>query len=459
MDTHLIKFIAVLRTSGVRVSIAESADAICAVERLGVKNRTNFRLGLRSTLIKDQKDLQIFEELFPIFFGSSGISPLFDIQAEFSPDEAAAIGNILQTFQVQERFFIERLLRGDALSQDELARISKFTGLSQADDLRYRVWLAKRLTKAMKINNIREAITRLSVLLYGKGISPQRSKEIIDLLELNLAAVETYLDRYVGHRIAQNMTRVREIDSSDVLIYKSINSLTDKELLILDDDVKRLANALRSKAALRFRRAKSGRLDVKATIRANLIYGMVPIKLKLRAKTLKPKLVVLCDVSTSMRNYSELMLSLLYCLQDQISRTHAFAFIDHLEYITPDFVGLGAHEAVRKVLQKMPSGYYSTDLGSSLQNLYDDYLDMIDRRTTIIVVGDGRNNYNDPRTDVFKFLTRRSRQTMWITPENPNLWRTGDSDMQLYAAISSVVLQAGTLAELSAAVDNFLIYQ
>ncbi|MCK4725937.1 MAG: hypothetical protein KAT29_09040, partial [Anaerolineales bacterium] len=60
------------------MSIAESADAICAVERLGVKNRTNFRLGLRSTLIKDQKDLQIFEELFPIFFGSSGISPLFD---------------------------------------------------------------------------------------------------------------------------------------------------------------------------------------------------------------------------------------------------------------------------------------------------------------------------------------------------------------------------------------------
>ena len=158
---------------------------------------------------------------------------------------------------------------------------------------------------------------------------------------------------------------------------------------------------------LRQKKAKTGQLDAKATIRANLKHGGVPFDIKHRDRTLKPKLVVICDISTSMRHCTELMLSLLYELQDQVSKSHAFAFIDHLEYITPDFQGNRANEAIQQVLIRMPPGYYSTDLGHSLQNFSDDYLDTIDHRTTLIVVGDGRNNYNDPRLDIFRKMARR----------------------------------------------------
>jgi uncharacterized protein with von Willebrand factor type A (vWA) domain len=150
------------------------------------------------------------------------------------------------------------------------------------------------------------------------------------------------------------------------------------------------------------------------------------------------------------------MLSLLYELQDQISKTYAFVFIDHLEYITPEFIGKNAPEAVAHVLDKMPSGYYNTDFGYSLENLASDYLDIIDQRTTIIVVGDGRNNYNDPRIDLFKAIARRSRRVIWLTPESAVHWGTGDSDMYTYASECDTIMNAGTVGELSLAVDNLL---
>jgi uncharacterized protein with von Willebrand factor type A (vWA) domain len=150
------------------------------------------------------------------------------------------------------------------------------------------------------------------------------------------------------------------------------------------------------------------------------------------------------------------MLSLLYAMQDQISKTHAFAFIDHLEYISPEFSNKEAREAVAIVLERMPPGHYNTDLGYSLMDFTREYLDTIDRRATLIVLGDGRNNYNDPRLDLFSEISRRSKRTIWLNPEPPTLWGTGDSDMFKYAAHCDAVMQVSNLAELTAAVDRLL---
>jgi uncharacterized protein with von Willebrand factor type A (vWA) domain len=182
----------------------------------------------------------------------------------------------------------------------------------------------------------------------------------------------------------------------------------------------------------------------------------VPIEIRHKDKHKKPKIVVICDVSTSMRPYSEFMLSLLHAMQDQIKKTHAFAFIDHIEYISTDIQGKNAHEAVSFVLDKMPAGHYNTDLGNSLQNFADHYMDKIDSRSTFIVVGDGRNNYNDPSIRVFRELARRSHRTIWLNPEAQPLWGSGDSDMPQYAPYCDSILQIRTLSELSAAVDRLL---
>jgi uncharacterized protein with von Willebrand factor type A (vWA) domain len=156
-----------------------------------------------------------------------------------------------------------------------------------------------------------------------------------------------------------------------------------------------------------------------------------------------------------MRFCSELMLSFLFALQGQVSKTYAFAFIDHLEYISGDFNGADADEAIGSVLLRMPSGHYNTDLGWSLNNFNEEHMSTLNGQTTLLLVGDGRNNYNDPRLDIFSTMSRRAARTIWLNPEPPYLWH-GDSDMPKYAPLCNNVLKVSNLRELAEAVDSLL---
>ncbi len=457
MEERIVKFIAALRAAGVRVSLAESADAFQAINSMGIKDRQIFRLSLRTTLIKDASNLPTFEELFPIFFSSSENPPMANPSDDLSPEEARMLAEALRQFSEQLRKMMEKLLKGEQLSQDELDRLGKMVGLSQMDNLHYREWMVQRMKKALRFKEVQEALKELAETLAQMGMDKQRAEQLIQLMQANQHALEDQLRQYAGQRIAENMSERPPEDGIDSLMNRPFNALSDQDMERLRKEVQRLANALKTRVALRQKRAKSGQLDAKATIRANLKHGNVPIELKHRERTLKPKLVILCDVSTSMRYCSELMLSLLYHMQDLISKTYAFAFINRLEYISPDFSGKEVHTAVAQVLERMPAGYYNTDLGSSLADFQRSYLDAIDSRTTFILVGDGRNNYNDPRLDIFRALARRCRRTIWINPEAAMLWGSGDSDMLKYAPNCDVVLQAGNLAQLTAAVDRLLL--
>jgi uncharacterized protein with von Willebrand factor type A (vWA) domain len=457
MEERIIKFISALRATGVRVSLAESADAFRAVDNLGVKNREAFRLSLRSTLVKDAASIPAFDELFPLFFGEAETPPMMNLSEDLTPEEAQKLADALRQFSDRLRGMLEKLMNGEQLSQEELERLSKLVGLNQADDLRYREWMAQRMMKALHFKEVREALEELAELLSQMGMDKQRVEQMRQLLQSNQQALEDQIRQFAGQRIAENMSERPPEEGVDSLMNRPFSALSEKDMERLRKEVQRLAAVLRTRVALRQKRAKTGQLDAKATIRANLKHGSVPIEIKHRNRSLKPKLVVMCDISTSMRYCSELMLSLLYAMQSQISKTHAFAFIDHLEFISPDFTQHEADEAVTVVLERMPSGYYNTDFGNSLDNFDQSYMDTIDGRTTFIVVGDGRNNYNNPRLDIFTRIARRSRRTIWLTPEAPALWGSGDSDMLKYASKCDVILQANTLSELTAAVDKLLL--
>lgn len=457
MEDRIVKFIAALRGGGVRISLAESADAFRAIEELGVIEREMFRLALRATLVKDAHDLPTFDELFPIFFDTAAAPPLLDLSQDMTPEEARLLADALQQFTERLRDMLERLIKGQALTQSELDQLGRMTGLQRADSLKQKEWLARRMAQALRFKEVQEALQKLEELLAQMGMSKQRLAQLRQILQANQQSMLQQLRNHAGQQIAENMAQNRPEAGFDALLNRPFNALTDRELDILRREVQRLAALLRSRAALRQRRAKSGQLDAKGTLRANLKHHGVPLELRHRDRTLKPRLVVICDISTSMRPASELMLSLLYALQDQISKTHAFAFIDRLEYISPDFQGKAVKEAVSDVLVRMPSGYYNTDFGRSLDEFTHRHMDVVDSRTTFIVVGDGRNNHHDPRTDLFGTIARRSRHTLWLNPEPPAMWSTGDSDMLKYAPHCHAILQVNTLAELAAAVDRLLI--
>ena len=458
MDERMIRFISALRAGGVRISLAESADAFQAVDMLGIGEREAFRLSLRATLVKDAASLPTFDELFPLFFDSADAQqPMFDMTEEMTPEEAQRLAQLLRQFGEQLRKLMEKLLRGEQLSQQELDQLAQMTGLNRAQDMKYRDWYAQRMMRAMRFKDVQEAMREIIELMAQMGMSKQRLEQMQGLIQANQQALEEQINRFAGQKIAENMSEAEPDDANiDDLMDRPFRALSDREMDLLRKEVRRLANRLRSRIALRQKRAKSGQLDAKATLRSNLKHGGVPMEIKHRDHRIKPKLVVICDISTSMRYCSELMLSLVYALQDLVTKTHAFAFIDHLEFISPDFAGKEPNAAIDAVLQRMPPGYYSTDLGFALDQFGKHYLDTVDQRTTFIMVGDGRNNYNDPALSTFQTLARRARRMIWINPEPPMLWGSGDSDMLHYAPLCSNVVMAATLGELTEAVDHLL---
>ena len=393
MEERIVRFVSALRGSGLRVSLAETVDAFSAVDLMGVQDREEFRLSLQSTLIKDARGIPVFEELFPFFFDSAGVPPLRNLAQDLTPDEAEMVAEALQMFSRRLRQMMDKLMRGEQLSQEELERLGQTTGLNQADDLRYREWMVQRMERALRFHAVQEALQELLELLDKMGMQGERLEQMHELLQANQQSMREQVRRFAGQRIAENISERPPDESIESLLDRPFSRLSDKDIERLRREVQRLAAMLRSRVALRQKRAKTGQLDPKATIRSNLKHLNVPIEIKHRDRHLKPKLVVICDISTSMRYCSEFMLHLLHAMQGQINKTHAFAFIDHLEYISPDFVGKEPREAVIQVLQRMPPGYYSTDLGYSLENFTDKFMDRVDSRTTFIIVGDGRNNH------------------------------------------------------------------
>ena len=458
MDKRIAQFIAALRASGVRVSLAESADAFKAIEEMGVQDKDMFRISLRSTLVKEARDLETFEKLFPMFFQSSQPPPMMDATKGMTPQEAQMLAQALRQFSQQMRNMMEKMLKGEPLNQQELQQLDQMMNMDGMTDMRYQNWLARQMEEALNFPDVRKAMEELAKMLREMGMNRQQVERMRQMMEANQQALQEQVHQHAGEAIAQNLANKPRKEDGEGAMNRPFRSLSEEDMQVLRKEVRRLAAALRTRLALRLKRSKTGQLDPKGTLRANLKNDGVPIDLRHRDKKMKPKIVVICDVSTSMRYVSELMLSMLYAIQDQISKTHAFAFIDHLEFITPDFNGHDPSDAVRDILYRMPSGHYNTDLGNSLERFTKEYMSNVDRRSTFIIVGDGRNNFNDPRLELFQRIARRSRNTIWLNPEPMGLWGTGDSDMLKYAPYCGRTFQVSNLAQLAAAVDQLLLH-
>ena len=460
MDQRVVEFIAGLRAAGVRVSLAESADAFRAIDEIGVQDRDVFRVALRTTLVKDAADAPEFERLFPIYFGSGG-PPLFDPNRELSPDDMQMLKDALRDLLGDEnklRQLMRHMLEGLNPTREELEQLGKRAGVPLARHPYQQQWLTRRMLRQLGMDEeFEQMMAQLIEKLERMGMSRESLQRVGQIAEENLRRLEEQFEQYVGAQIAQNAAKdARErkpLRTSD-LMQRSFSTLSESEIADLRLQVRRLAAQLRSRAALRQRRGKRGTLDAKRTLRANLRHANVPIELKHKRRHLKPKLVLICDVSTSVRPVVDFMLRMVYELHDQIHSTHSFVFIDDITDVSAEFAEHRPEVAVERVLADNPPGYYNTNLGYSLAHFCKDHLETVDHRTTVIILGDGRNNYLDPRLDAFQEIKKRARRIIWLNPENSRLWNTGDSDMLRYYPYCDVVHEVANLAELAEAVDR-----
>jgi uncharacterized protein with von Willebrand factor type A (vWA) domain len=457
MDQRMVQFIRALRAAGIRISLAESQDAMFGVDVVGAQNRDQFRSTLRATLVKEARDQGTFDYFFPLFFGSNQ-PPMQNIPDNLSPQDQQMLQNALQslTGNLQAlKDLLRQLLEGRPFSQEQLKQMGEQAGLNQGNEMYQRNWFERRMNRQTGMQQLQELINQLLQELREMGMSEQAVQEIKQQLQENAQGLAEQISQYVGMTLAEQMAAQDPQPKPD-LMDVPFSQLGQNDVEAIRDEIRRLAARLRSRASLRQRRANNGQMDPRKMMRANMRYGGVPIEIKYHTRQVKPRLVLICDVSTSMRYCAEFLLTLVYELQDVVAKTDSFIFIDDLTDISMVFKEKQPQEAVAQVLMENPPGYYSTDLGNSLKTFNQEHMSKVTSKTTVILLGDGRNNYNNPRLDIADDMSKRSRRLLWFCPEPPSMWGTGDSDMHQYAPLSDGVYRVTNLRELTNAVDAIL---
>ena len=457
MQERIVQFIRALRISGVRISLAESQDALFAVDMIGVTNPAQFRETLKASLVKQHSDQLIFDYYFPLFF-SAGQPPLIDILDQLTPDEQEMVNESIR--QLMEDMsslqdLLQRLLNGQAFTDEELDQMGQASGLPRADEIYQRAWFERRMNRQAGLPQLERLLEQLLDMLQEMGMGQEQLGEMQEMLTENLQGLSEQISNYVGSTLANRMAQQDPPPKPD-LSEVPLQRLNPQDMDGIRDEIRRLAAKLRSRASLRQKRAKVGVFDLRRTIRKNLQYGGVPMEITHKKRHKKPSLVIICDVSTSMRYCVEFLLTLVYELQDQIRRTHSYIFISDLVDISMEFEEHEPQTAIAKVMQENPPGYYSTDLGNSLKTFNKEHMNKIDERTTVIILGDGRNNFNDPQLGIAEDMKRRARRMIWFCPEPRSQWGTGDSDMWDYAEHADGVYYVNTLNDLADAIDQVL---
>jgi uncharacterized protein with von Willebrand factor type A (vWA) domain len=259
-----------------------------------------------------------------------------------------------------------------------------------------------------------------------------------------------------GELARQDVTRQDQRLQS--LSEKSFYYLSEDEIRRMQEAVTRLAQRLRNVISIRRRRHKRGRFDPSATVRKNLQYGGVPFRIVCERKRKdKPQVMVLCDVSDSVRNVSRFMLQFVYSLQDLYSKVRSFIFVSDVGEVTKLFEDREIHDAIETALHgDVINVYAHSDFGRAFKSFHRDFLPAVNKRTTVIILGDARNNYNLPHDWVLRDVRQRAKQVIWLNPENRMTWGFGDSEMDRYAPYCTLVEECRNLNQLYRVIDHLV---
>ena len=240
----------------------------------------------------------------------------------------------------------------------------------------------------------------------------------------------------------------------DLLRTVRLSNVDERNLKRMQVMVQRMAKRLVSMYSRRRRVFRRGQLHVPRTIRRNMSYDGAIFDLQWRSsKVDRPKVFVLCDVSGSVADYAKFMLMLLYSLEEVLPKVRSFAFASDLAEVSDLFDTLSVEDAIARILH-LHGG--STDYGHALADFKSQCLGDIDKRSTIIMLGDARNNFGDLRSEILKTLYERCKRLIWLNPEPRSSWDVGDSEMKRYAVYCHQVEECNSLMHLERVVSRLL---
>ena len=468
MDNRVIEFSNVLRRNGVRVSLSENMDAFRALNLTGLQDAALFRSALRATLIKRITDLKTFEELFELFFLGLGESirqsdRKWMAQMGLTPQQFQALleqaRRLLARLDGEMSSLAQALLSGDMAQVERLLREAAETDgkLGQSAD-RLRMTAFSRLAASLGLEALEKELEDFKSMLPGLGADAETLERISRYVDHRLRE----LSRMIRDLIKQELQKSGFVDSererTDYLLQKSFVYYTEEDIRKMNEVVVRLAQRFKNLLTVRRKKARRGRFDVKDTLRKNLQYGGVPFQIQLdRRKKEKPQVVILCDISDSVLNASRFMLQFVYSLQELYSKVRSFVFVSDIGEVTKLFEDNEIHQAVEMALRgEVINVYTHSNFGRAFETFYRDHQSAVTGKTTLLIIGDGRNNYNRPSEWVLKEIQRKAKQLIWLNPESRLTWGFGDSEMPQYVPYCDVVEECRNIDQLYKVIDRIV---
>lgn len=450
------KFVGVMRVSGMRVSTSEVLDCIKHLDMVDPIDKSVFKTVLRANLIKTHRDNSRFEHLFNLFFNEMEQAP--DLEGFDSID--SEYNEILEMMREDESIDSDIIDFLEGNPQNYLKQIQDVQELNDYRQVALKSnmgQLTARLQLMMKINKAKERFMGLLGTNYNTTSEPGKSLEkhfqkLIDTAE-TLISKDPRPDNQALKKITKHKVH-----------YKGVGEIPFASLSIEDIEevrtvIEKLVRKLKDIVSRRYYVKNKGVLDIKKTLRKSAKYHSIPIEIKYHDRPLrKGKIVTLCDISGSVWSTSRFMLNLLYALQDCFSKVRSFVFVSEIAEVTSFFNDFGIDNAISKILQEAGINYESlTDYGETFSIFKREYMGVLDKKTTLIIIGDGRSNYQNPQDTILNEMRERCRRVIWLNPESEKTWNTGDSEMFTYKNFCHEVRTCGNLNQLIDFVEELVL--
>lgn len=468
MDDRIIEFSSTLRRNGVRVSLAENMDALRAAELLGIAEPLLFKNALRTTLIKRSVDIKTFDELFDLFFLGLGESikesdRRLMTQMGLSPRQ-------FQEMLEQIRRFLNRL-EGDisalarALLSGDLARVDHLlreaATKERLGEIRDGIQIGayfQRMAAQLEFYRAQQELESFKGMLAQWGADAETVERISRYVDQRLKDLAQFIRDLAKQELKKNGIASSERERLDYLSQKSFSYYTEEDIRRMNEVVARLAQRFKNLLSVRRRKARRGRFDVKDTLRKNLQYGGVPFRIQLdRRKREKPQVIILCDISDSVLNASRFMLQFVYSLQELYSKVRSFVFVSDIGEVTQLFEENDIHQAIDMALKGEVINVYShSNFGHAFEVFYEEYRSAVTVKTTFLIIGDGRNNYNSPNEWVLKEIQQKAKRLIWLNPESRLTWGFGDSEMLRYVPYCDVAEECRNIHQLYRVIDRIV---
>ncbi len=467
-------FVKELRAAGIPVSLTENLDAMEAVQHIPIEDREAFKYALAATMVKNNSHWRAFETVFEVYFslrgpeyklvdGDSELDEMWREMQEMQQDGKASGGGGMEALTPDEmmNLLMKALMNGDQAMMRALAKqaVQRFAGMEPGRPVGGTYYLYRTL-RNLDLDGMQEKLMEASREEVGGELTALEERLENDEYESRIEQFKKEIEaeirrRLVADRGAEAMAKtLRKPLPEDV---EFMHASRD-EMQALKKSLYPLTRKLAARLARKRRHGRKGPLDFRNTVRHSLSYGGVPAEPKFKyPRPAKPELIVVADISGSVAAFARFTLMLVYALQGQFSKVRSFVFIDGIDEVTDYFKNTeDIQEAIHRVNTEADVVWVDghSDYGHAFEVFWDKWGKEIGPKTTVLLLGDARNNYHASQSWVIKNVRQKARHVYWLNPEPRSYWNTGDSIVGDYATHTDGVYECRNLRQLEAFVEK-----